>query len=297
NLVTCPNCLKSNSEFKKYLDKPFPYKRQLDILCGKTTVWGSHFMDSTQEVDVEARQSFGDDDSVGRKQFNAMGLESSQFYSIDGDNFNPFDFPSSSQPNPPSRPVGEKTPTNIHPVEDEASSPARRWNDHASTCSRKRKSKKSFDPTILSQYCMMNNEHINMVRALFPRPSVDVDALVREILCEENGIFLAMDEAIADEIFESNEEHSVPRPMHTRGREDEDDEIEEDPNLSVSASDMAAGGALRDAIATQLWMANEEEVAKLARNFRRFFKKRSKYAELPMDSKGKNKQEDSSRKL
>ncbi|MQL82252.1 hypothetical protein Taro_014728, partial [Colocasia esculenta] len=46
------------------------------------------------------------------------------------------------------------------------------------------------------------------------RPSTDVDALVREILCEENAIFLAIDEAIADEIFESNEEHSVPRPMH-----------------------------------------------------------------------------------
>ncbi|MQL96025.1 hypothetical protein Taro_028697 [Colocasia esculenta] len=57
----------SNSEFKKYLDKPFPYKRQMDILCGKTTVRGSHFMGSTQEVDVEARRSFGDDDSVGRE--------------------------------------------------------------------------------------------------------------------------------------------------------------------------------------------------------------------------------------
>ncbi|MQM04059.1 hypothetical protein Taro_036852 [Colocasia esculenta] len=131
---------KSNSEFKKYLVKPFPYKRQLDILCGNTTVQGSHFMGSTQEVDVEARRSFGDDDSVGREQFNAMGLESSQFYSIDGDNFNPFDFPLSSQPNPPSRPVGEKTPTNIYTVEDEATSPARRRNDHASICSRKRKS-------------------------------------------------------------------------------------------------------------------------------------------------------------
>ncbi|MQL86485.1 hypothetical protein Taro_019012, partial [Colocasia esculenta] len=98
----------SNSEFKKYLDKPFPYKRQLDILCGKTNIRGSHFMGSTQEVDVEARRSFGDDD----------------------------------------------------------------------------------------------------------RPSVDVDALVREILCEENALFLAIDEAIADEIFESNEEHSVPRPMN-----------------------------------------------------------------------------------
>ncbi|MQL68452.1 hypothetical protein Taro_000712, partial [Colocasia esculenta] len=151
-----------NSKFKKYMDKPFPYKRQLDILCGKTTVRGSHFIDSTQEVDVEARRSFEDDDSVGREQFNAMGLESSQFYSIDGDNFNPFDFPSSSQPNLPSRSVGEKTSTNIHPVKDETTSPARRRNDHASTCSRKRKSKKSFDPTILSQYRMMNNERINM---------------------------------------------------------------------------------------------------------------------------------------
>ncbi|MQM11680.1 hypothetical protein Taro_044588, partial [Colocasia esculenta] len=47
------------------------------------------------------------------------------------------------------------------------------------------------------------------------RPFVDVDALVREILCEENALFLAIDEVIADEIFESNEEHSVPRPMHT----------------------------------------------------------------------------------
>ncbi|MQM10862.1 hypothetical protein Taro_043761 [Colocasia esculenta] len=47
------------------------------------------------------------------------------------------------------------------------------------------------------------------------RPSVDVDALVRDILCEENALFLAIDEAILDEIFESNEEHSVPRPMHT----------------------------------------------------------------------------------
>ncbi|MQL80394.1 hypothetical protein Taro_012844 [Colocasia esculenta] len=155
-----------NSEFKKYIDKPFSYKRQLDILCGKTTVRGSHFMGSTQEVDVEARRSFGDDDSVDREQFNAMGLESSQFYLIDGDNFNPFDFPSSSQPNPPSWSVGEKTPTNIHPVEDEATSPARRRNDHASTCSRKRKSKKSFDPNLLSQY-----ERINMVRALFPSSS------------------------------------------------------------------------------------------------------------------------------
>ncbi|MQM18376.1 hypothetical protein Taro_051364, partial [Colocasia esculenta] len=45
-------------------------------------------------------------------------------------------------------------------------------------------------------------------------PSVDVDALVR-ILCEENALFLAIDEVIADEIFESNEEHSVPRLMHT----------------------------------------------------------------------------------
>ncbi|MQL78367.1 hypothetical protein Taro_010790 [Colocasia esculenta] len=39
------------------------------------------------------------------------------------------------------------------------------------------------------------------------------------------------------------------------GREDEDNEPEEDPNLSVSTSDMTAGEALRDAIATQLWMA------------------------------------------
>ncbi|MQL92783.1 hypothetical protein Taro_025414 [Colocasia esculenta] len=46
-------------------------------------------------------------------------------------------------------------------------------------------------------------------------PSVYVDALVREILYEENAIFLAMDEVIIDKIFESNEEHSVPRPMHT----------------------------------------------------------------------------------
>ncbi|MQM16504.1 hypothetical protein Taro_049463 [Colocasia esculenta] len=36
------------------------------------------------------------------------------------------------------------------------------------------------------------------------------------------------------------------------GREEEDDEPEEDPYLSVSASDMTAGGSLRDAIATQL---------------------------------------------
>ncbi|MQL92747.1 hypothetical protein Taro_025381 [Colocasia esculenta] len=141
-------------------------------------------------------------------------------------------------------------------------------------------------------------------------PFVDVDALVLEILCEENAIFLAMDEAIADEIFESNEEHidaigaidgsHVPahilrekqgryrnrkgvvsqnvmgvcgfdlvfqyvgvgfegaaadmailrRAMDVGGfhvleggREDEDDELEEDPNLSVSASNMMAGGA------------------------------------------------------
>ncbi|MQM12400.1 hypothetical protein Taro_045318 [Colocasia esculenta] len=176
---------KSNSEFKKYLEKPFPYKRQLDILCGKTTVRGSHFMGSTQEVDVEVRRSFGDDDSVGREQFNAMGLESSQFYSIDGDNFNPFDFPSSSQPNPPSRSVGEKTPTNIHPVEDEATSLARRRNDHASTCSRKRKSKKSFDPNLLSQYCMMNNERINMVRALFPSSSTTSSTLQEQYTMRE----------------------------------------------------------------------------------------------------------------
>ncbi|MQL68478.1 hypothetical protein Taro_000751 [Colocasia esculenta] len=45
----------SNVEFKKILDKPFPYKRQLDILCGKTTVRGCHFMGSTQDVDVESR--------------------------------------------------------------------------------------------------------------------------------------------------------------------------------------------------------------------------------------------------
>ncbi|MQL85075.1 hypothetical protein Taro_017594 [Colocasia esculenta] len=230
-----------NSDYKKYIDKPFPYKRQLDILCGKTTVRGSHFMGSTQDVDVEATQSFGDDDSDDRQQFNAMGLDSSQFQSIDGDNFNPFDYPSSSQRNPPSRSVGEKTPTNIHQVEDEATSPTRRRTDHASIGSRKRKSKKSFDPNVLSQYCMLNNERINMVRSLFPNssstsstpqeqytmrecvvrmkslpgPSVDVDALVREILCEENALFLAIDEAIADEILESNEEHSVPRPMHT----------------------------------------------------------------------------------
>ncbi|MQL79050.1 hypothetical protein Taro_011490 [Colocasia esculenta] len=99
-----------NSDYKKYIDKPFPYKRQLDILCGKTTVRGSHFMGSTQDVDVEATRSM-----VIREQ----------------------------------------------------------------------------------------------------SPSVDVDALVREILCEENALFLAIDEAIADEILESNEEHSVPRPMHT----------------------------------------------------------------------------------
>ncbi|MQL93085.1 hypothetical protein Taro_025727 [Colocasia esculenta] len=156
----------TNSEYKNYIDKPFSYKRQLDILCGKTTVRGSHFMGSTQEVDVEATRSFGDDDSVDREQFNAMGLESSQFHSMDGDNFNPFDFPSSSQLNPPSRSVGEKTPTNIHPVEDEATSPTRRRNDHASTVSRKRKSKKSFDPNLPSQYCMLNNERINMFNPL-----------------------------------------------------------------------------------------------------------------------------------
>ena len=40
------------------------------------------------------------------------------------------------------------------------------------------------------------------------------------------------------------------------GREDEHHEPEEDPNLSVSPSEMTAGGALRDTIATQLWMSN-----------------------------------------
>ncbi|MQM14096.1 hypothetical protein Taro_047025 [Colocasia esculenta] len=58
---------KSNSKFKKYQDKPFPNKRQLDILCGKATVRGSHFMNSTQEVDVEARRSFGDDDRYNQQ--------------------------------------------------------------------------------------------------------------------------------------------------------------------------------------------------------------------------------------
>ncbi|MQL93572.1 hypothetical protein Taro_026212, partial [Colocasia esculenta] len=80
----------SNSEFKKVLDKPFPYKRQLDILCGKTTVRGCHFMGSTQDVDVESRQSFRDDDSVGREQFSAMGLHSNRIYLVDDDNFNLF---------------------------------------------------------------------------------------------------------------------------------------------------------------------------------------------------------------
>ncbi|MQL82276.1 hypothetical protein Taro_014747 [Colocasia esculenta] len=89
-------------------------------------------MGSTQDIDVEATGSFGDDDSADRQQFNAMGLDSSQFQSMDGDNFNPFDYPSSSQRNPPSRSVGEKTPTNIHQVEDEATSPTRRRTDHAS---------------------------------------------------------------------------------------------------------------------------------------------------------------------
>ncbi|MQM06455.1 hypothetical protein Taro_039275, partial [Colocasia esculenta] len=46
-------------------------------------------------------------------------------------------------------------------------------------------------------------------------PSIDVDTLVHEIFYEENAIFLVIDEAIADEIFESNEEHNVLRPMHT----------------------------------------------------------------------------------
>ncbi|MQM05569.1 hypothetical protein Taro_038380, partial [Colocasia esculenta] len=44
----------------KLIDKPFPYKQQMDILCGKTTVRGSHFLGSNQDVDVESQRSFGD---------------------------------------------------------------------------------------------------------------------------------------------------------------------------------------------------------------------------------------------
>ncbi|MQM23527.1 hypothetical protein Taro_056592, partial [Colocasia esculenta] len=161
----------SNVEFKKILDKPFPYKRELDILCGKTTVRGCHFMGSTQDVDVESRRSFGDDDSVGREQFNAMGLESNHIYSVDDDNFNPFFYPPSSQYYPSSQPIRDKTLTNNQPNEDEATSPEKRQSTPTYMVSRKRKSKKPLDPMALAQYCMLNNEQINMAKNLFPGSS------------------------------------------------------------------------------------------------------------------------------
>ncbi|MQM06265.1 hypothetical protein Taro_039083 [Colocasia esculenta] len=161
----------SNVEFKKILDKSFPYKRELDILCGKTTVRGCHFMGSTEDVDVESRRSFGDDDSVGREQFSDMGLESNQIHSVDNDNFNPFFYPPSSQYYPSSQPVRDKTPTNNQPNEDEATSPEKRQSIPAYMVSRKRKSKKALDPMALAQYCMLKNEQINLAKNLFPGSS------------------------------------------------------------------------------------------------------------------------------
>ncbi|MQL77998.1 hypothetical protein Taro_010437 [Colocasia esculenta] len=139
----------------------------MDILCGKTTFRGSHFLGSTQDVDVDSRRSFGDDDNSTRQGFSAMGLDSQQVQSIDDDNFNPFDFPPLSQP-----PSYENTQTQNTPIEDEATSPDKRRTTQAqSSQSRKRRSKKSSELLTLAQYCQLNDQRMKLAKSLFPGSS------------------------------------------------------------------------------------------------------------------------------
>ncbi|MQL82039.1 hypothetical protein Taro_014497 [Colocasia esculenta] len=139
----------------------------MDILCGKTTVRGSHFLGSTQDVDVDSRRSFGDDDNSTRQGFSAMGLDSQQVQSIDDDNFNPFDFPPLSQP-----PSYENTQTQNTPLEDEATSPDKRGTTKAqSSQSRKRRSKKPSELLTLAQYCQLNDQRMKLAKSLFPGSS------------------------------------------------------------------------------------------------------------------------------
>ncbi|MQL88378.1 hypothetical protein Taro_020926 [Colocasia esculenta] len=154
----------TKEDLVKLIDKPFPYKQQMDILCGKTIVRGSHFPGSTQDVDVDSRCSFGNDDNSTRQGFSAMGLDSQQVQSIDDDNFNPFDFPPLSQP-----PSYENTQTQNTPIEDEAISPDKRRTAQAqSSQSRKRRSKKSSELLTLAQYCQLNVQRMKLAKSLFP---------------------------------------------------------------------------------------------------------------------------------
>ncbi|MQM15043.1 hypothetical protein Taro_047979 [Colocasia esculenta] len=165
-ITLCP-LQQTNSDLAKLIDKPFPYKQQMDILCGKTTVRGSHFLGSTQDVDVDLRRSFGDADNSTRQGFSAMGLDSQQVQSIDDDNFNPFDFPPLTQP-----PSYENTQTQNTPIEDEATSPNKRRTTQAqSSQSRKRRSKKSSELLTLAQYCQLNDQRMKLEKSLFPQSS------------------------------------------------------------------------------------------------------------------------------
>ncbi|MQM16920.1 hypothetical protein Taro_049882 [Colocasia esculenta] len=157
----------TNSDLAKLIDKPFPYKQQMDILCGKTTVRSSHFLGSTQDVDVDSQRSFCDDDNSTRQGFSAMGLDSQQVQSIDDDNFNPFDFPPLSQP-----PSYENTQTQNTPIEDEATSPdERRTTQAQSSKSRKRRSKKYSELLTLAQYYQLNDQRMKLEKSLFPGSS------------------------------------------------------------------------------------------------------------------------------
>ncbi|MQL81877.1 hypothetical protein Taro_014340 [Colocasia esculenta] len=145
----------SNVEFKKFLDKPFPYKRELDILCGKAAIGypGAQFKGFTSLEE-------------GQHAYNGM--------------------------------LRRATSSQVHSQASYAhrelpASPKMRQASYA-----------HHEPTIPSRTGQPPHG-----------PFMDSDALIRHFLCEENALFLAIDEAIADEVLNDYDMQSVPRPMHT----------------------------------------------------------------------------------
>ena len=155
----------------------------MDLLCSKTTCRGSLSFGSNQEVDLERRRSFGDDESP-RRQFSEMGLQSQSTPAEEEDSFDPFAYYPSTQPSVNFNMARQETPPVTCDAEDEVSSPQK---GHASGSSsqKNKKRKGKFDGSFLQDYCKLSRDRLEIAKLLFPASSSATSAGTEECTVKE----------------------------------------------------------------------------------------------------------------
>ena len=187
----------SNSEYKSILGKPFEYKEDMDILCGKHMSRGSlAFNSNANVVDLERRLSFGDEDSPFvhtnlNNDFSPFVIprvgESTFQFTYDGLN----EIPSQvcSQANDSG--TGEYIPSssNKRASQDEATSPEKITHITPSSSKARGKRQKIIEEatSALKELCSLNNERLQLHKLLsgtlsHTQPNVDDSCSIKECL-------------------------------------------------------------------------------------------------------------------